>query len=139
MAKSQPPHGLGRYEFPNVHELMPRDSKDYIVSERELDTLGFLSATGAFLLAFFGVAVGAAVSLGITLNREIITDNKTLAVYWGLFGASAFGSLVLLMVCGFMLYWSASDVRRIKENSEQAKRQREMRESQESGRSGYSG
>jgi hypothetical protein len=125
MAEETPPPSI-RFDFPNEHELMPRRFKDYIVSERELHTLGFLSNLGAFLLAFLGIAVGSALSIGMTLNREIITDRTTLAVYWGLFGASAFSSIVLLCVCSLMIYKSASEVRAIKENSEQEKRKREM-------------
>ena len=111
------------------------------MSERELRTLGFLSATAGFLLAVFGVAAGAAIALGITLSTIDIPAGKTLMMYWGLFGASAFAAVVLLVVCIFMTIRSAGDVTAIKENSEQEKRRRDFveKESNAPGYSGYSG
>jgi hypothetical protein len=96
------------------------------VSERELHTLGFLSATGGFLLACFGTASGVAASLGITLYTVPIQNSAILSIFWGLFGASAFGSFVLLIVCVLMTIRSFRDVSAIKKNSEQEKRQREF-------------
>src|SRR5437016_13709514 len=71
-----------RPESPVAHELMPRRFKDYIVSERELSSLGFLSALGGLLITFFGVAAGAAIALKITLNTVPIPDVQTQAKYF---------------------------------------------------------
>jgi hypothetical protein len=47
------------------------------VSDQELETIGSSSIQSAIHLAFFGVAGGAAIALGITLNTVTIPDAKT--------------------------------------------------------------
>ena len=138
---TEPKHG--RFDSPNVHELMPRRFKDYIVSEKELSSLGFLSALGGLLITAFGVAAGATVTLKITLNTVAIADVQTHANYvaaylvaWGFTALCGVGSAISLIFTFF-------DVRRIKKDSEQEKRRRALAEAEtrteSSGYSGYSG
>lgn len=113
------------------------------MSEKELSSLGFLSALGGLLITAFGVAAGAALALKITLNTVAISDVQTHANYVAAY----------IVACGFTalcgvgsvigLTFTFFDVRRIKKDSEQEKRRRALAEmeaaNEATGRSGYSG
>lgn len=113
------------------------------MSEKELSSLGFLSALGGLLITSFGVAAGSALALKITLNTVAIPDVQTHANYVAAY----------LVACGFTalcgvgsaisLTFTFFDVRRIKKDSEQEKRRRALAEAETqaeaSGYSGYSG
>lgn len=105
-------------------DLMPRRFKNYIVSERELSTLGFMNALGALMVAFFGVTAGAAIALWVTLKTVQIEDPNTNAAFWAAFLVSLIASVILLGVSILTCIRAAGDVSRIKEESEQEKRQR---------------
>lgn len=132
-----------RLDAPNAHELMPRRFKDYIVGEKELGSLGFLSALGGVLITLFGVAAGAAISLKITLSTVPIPDVQTHANYFAAY-LVAIGFAIACGACAVVsLVYTFFDVRRIRKDSEQEKRRRELSEagtaSDTAGFSGYSG
>src|SRR6266480_1071210 len=106
-----------RPESPVAHELMPRRFKDYIVSERELSTLGFLSAFGGLMITLFGVAAGALIALKITLNTVPIPDVQTHANYF----AAYLISIGFTVLCGGGASVSVGktflEVRRIRKDS----------------------
>ena len=107
---------------PVSHELMPRRFTTWILSDRELNTIGFLSAIGTVLVTALGIAAGAALSLGITLNTVSIPGVQTRANYVAAF-IVALGFTSLLFVCATVsLTWTFLDVRKIKKESEQEKR-----------------
>lgn len=119
-----------RLDAPNIHELMPRRFKDYIVSERELSSLGFLSALGGLLITAFGVAAGAMLTLKVTLSTVAIADVQTHANYvaaylvaWGFTALCGIGSAISLTFTFF-------DVRRIRKDSEQEQRRRALAEAE---------
>lgn len=58
-------------------DYRPRNVTMRYVSDQELETIGSSSIQSAIHLAFFGVAGGAAIALGITLNTVTIPDAKT--------------------------------------------------------------
>ena len=109
---------------PIEQDLMPRRFKNYIVSERELSTIGFMSAVGGLLTTFLGIATGASISLGITLKTVDIPAGKTYLAMWAGFLVSLFASVLLLCLTIVMALRAANDVRDIKEQSEQEKRRR---------------
>lgn len=109
---------------PISQALLPRKFKHYILSERELHSIGTMSAAGSLFTALFGIAIGAAVSLGITLKTVDIPLGKTYTAFWvafivSLFSSAVFGGLSILMCIRSFL-----DVRTIKRESEE--RQREL-------------
>lgn len=115
-----------RVTSPVAHDLMPRRFKNFIVSERELSTLGFMSAVGTLLTTFLGVFVGAAISLGITIKTVDMPADKTYFAFWAGFLVSFSLSVILLGISVLMCIRAARDVGRIKAESEQEKRQREL-------------
>lgn len=133
----------GRFDSPNVHELMPRRFKDYIVSEKELSSLGFLSALGGLLITSFGVAGGAALTLKVTLSTVTIPDVQTHANYVAAYLVACGFTVLCGVGSAISLTFTFFDVRRIKKDSEQEKRRRALAEAgggvESSGYSGYSG
>ena len=111
---------------PVAHDLMPRRFKNYIVSERELSTLGFMSAFGTLVVTFFGITGGAAVALWVTIKTVVITDPKTYAAFWAAFLVSLIFSVLLCGASVLLCVRSWRDVRNIKQESEQEKRAREL-------------
>lgn len=105
---------------------MPRRFKNWIVSDRELNTLGFLTAGGTALSAFFGVFCGAAIALGLTWRTVEIPPGKTYLVIVAGFLASAGLSLVVGVFFLLSVIKTLSDVRTIKEESSQEQRRREL-------------
>jgi len=131
-------HQHSRLDVPNAHELMPRRFKDYIVSERELSSLGFLSAFGGLLITLFGVAAGAAITLRTTLNTLAIPDPQTQAKYFAAYLVACGFTLLCGLGSAISLTFTFFDVRRIKKDSEQEKRRRVLAEAETTGYSGYS-
>ena len=115
-----------RVQSPVAHDLMPRRFKDWIVSDRELSTIGFMSAIGGLLTTFLGICVGAAISLGVTLKTVDIPVGKTYMAMWAGFLVSAFLSVLLLIGTLLMFKRAANDVKYIKADSEQEKRKRDL-------------
>jgi hypothetical protein len=136
MANQTPQHP--RLDVPNAHELMPRRFKDYIVSERELSSLGFLSAFGGLMITLFGVAAGALIALKITLNTVPIPDVQTHANYF----AAYLISVGFTVICGAAAAISVGktffEVRRIRKDSEQEQRRRDLAEAENVGETTYS-
>lgn len=85
-----------------------------------------MSAIGGLLTTFLGIAVGAAMSLGITLKTVDIPVGKTYMALWAGFLVSTFASALLLCLTIVMVIRASHDVKDIKEQSEQEKRQREL-------------
>jgi cytochrome bd-type quinol oxidase subunit 2 len=57
--------------------VSPRDFGAKIVTDTELQTLGFTSAAGALYMTVFGAAVGATISLWLTLDTVAnLTPNQ---------------------------------------------------------------
>lgn len=106
-------------------DLMPRRFKNYIVSERELSTLGFMSALGTLVVTFFGVTAGAAIALWVTLKTVSITDPTTNAAFWAAFLVSLIFAALLGGASVLMCIRAVGDVNRIKQESEQEKRRKE--------------
>jgi|SRR5947209_5189945 len=117
-----------RVDHPVAHDLMPRRFKDWIVSDRELSTIGFMSAIGGLLTTFLGICVGAAISLGLTLKTVDVPVGKTYMAIWAAFLVSVFLSVLLLIGTFLVFRRAAKDVRYIKEDSEQEKRRRDLLE-----------
>lgn len=118
-----------RFETPDspiTQEIMPRRFKNWIVSDRELNTLGFLSAIETVIIAFLGISAGAALSLWITLKTITIEDVAIRANYFAAFLVSIGFTVILLVVSVIILISTFKDVSRIKTESEQEKRRREM-------------
>ena len=113
-----------RPDSPIAFDLMPRRFKNYIVSERELHSLGFMSAAGSLFTALFGVAFGAALVLGITLNTVNVPAGKIYTAYWVGFLVSVISAVCFFGLSVMMFIRSFLDVRTIKRESEQ--RQREL-------------
>lgn|SRR5579885_1382796 len=111
---------------PVAHDLLPRRFKNYILSERELSTLGFMSAFGTLVVTFFGITGGAAVALWVTLKTVPIADPNTFAAFWAAFLVSLIFSILLGGASVLLCVMSWRDVRSIKLESEQEKRAREL-------------
>lgn len=106
---------------PNV--VMPREFRSYIVSERELRSLGLTSAAGSLFTALLGIAIGAAISLGITLRTVDIPEGKTYTAFWVGFLMSLFASFAFLVLSAVMRIRSFLEVRTIKRESEERRRE----------------
>jgi hypothetical protein len=91
----------------------PRRVTVYRLFEMELDRLS--SAQNSLHVAFFGVAFGTALSLGITLSTVEISRPRVLAAYWGIFICSTV--LAIYFFVRGLLDWRASrqQIRTIKE------------------------
>lgn len=79
----------------------------------ELDRLS--SIQNSLHVAFFGVAFGAALSLGITLSTVEISSPRVLAAYWGIFVCSTL--LAIYFFVRGLLDWreSKQQIQTIKE------------------------
>jgi hypothetical protein len=106
-------------ESPVTIDVMPRRVAMYRLFETELDSLG--SAQNSVHLAFFGLAFGAALALGITLLTVDISNPKTYAAFW----ASLLVSMAGTLYCGVR---AAFDWRKAKENIRKIKEQNPKRE-----------
>ena len=107
-------------------DLMPRRFKNWIVSDRELNTLGLMSAGGTALSAFLGVFVGAAISLGLTLKTVEMPVDKTYVFMASGFLVSVCLSVVLGIFLVLTLIRTSRDVKAIKAESEQEQRRRDI-------------
>jgi len=105
---------------------MPRRFTYYIVSERELSTLGFVSALGTAVSAFLGIFVGAAISLGLTLKTVDIPAGKTYLFFVAAFMVSLGASVILLVLFVITVVRAFLDARSIKTESAQEQRTREF-------------
>lgn len=78
--------------------VSPRDFGAKIVTDTELQTLGFTSAAGALYMTVFGAAVGATVSLWLTLDTVTnLTPNQHAA-----YVAALIVSIVCTIVFGVL-------------------------------------
>jgi hypothetical protein len=107
-------------------EVMPRRFKHWIVADRELNTLGFMSALGTAAAVFLGIFVGAAISVGLTLKTVDIPVGKTYLFFAAGFLVSLVGSAMLLVLLVVSLVRTARDVETIKKESEQEQRRLEL-------------
>jgi hypothetical protein len=107
---------------PVSHEIMPRRFKTWIVSDRELNTIGFLSALDTVLVTALGIAAGAALTLGITLNTVDIPVVQTRSNYVAAFIVALGFTSLLFVFAAVSLIRKFLDVRKIKKESEQEKR-----------------
>jgi predicted phage tail protein len=90
-----------------------------------------MSALGTLMTTFLGISVGAAIALGLTIKTVAIPDVYTYMAFWAGFLVSLGFSVILLGVSIWLCARAASDVNRIKAESEQEKRQRELLQTQE--------
>lgn len=105
---------------------MPRSFKNFIVSERELDTLGYMSLWGTAASVFLGIFAGAALALGITLKTVNIPEGKLYLGFVAGFLVSVSLTVILLIVVLITCYRMSKDAGRIKEESEQEQRKRDL-------------
>lgn len=102
---------------------MPRKVKYYPVSERELYSVGTMSAMGSLFTTLFGVAVGAVIAFGITLKTVDIPLGKTYTAIWIIFVVSLFGIFVFGGLSVLMCVRAFLEVRTIKQESEDRRKE----------------
>lgn len=113
-------------ESPITQDLMPRRFRNWIVSDRELSSLGFLSAIQTMLITFFGIASGAALSLWITLKTVSIPDVGTHSNYFAAFLVATCFTIILGIASVIALVSTFFQVSKIKKESEQEQRRRSL-------------
>ena len=96
------------------------------MSDRELSTLGFISALSTALVAFLGISAGAALTLWVTLKTIAFTDPTSHSNYFAAFLVSLGFTVILFAVSVIVLAAAFLDVRKIRRESEQEKRQRDL-------------
>jgi len=101
--------------------LSPRDLRAKIVTDSELQNLGFVSAAGALFMTMLGIAIGAGVSLWITLGT---VPNLTPNQYAG-YLAGLLVSIVCAITFGGL---TAFTLRRAQNERKRIERESETRE-----------
>ena len=102
-------------ESPVTIDVMPRRVAMYRLFETELDSLG--SAQNSVHLAFFGLAFGAALALGITLLTVDISSTKTYAAFWASLLVSVLGTFYFGLRAFFDWRKAKQNIRSIKEQN----------------------
>jgi hypothetical protein len=111
---------------PIAQELMPRRFRNWIVSDRELRTLGLIPVFGTLLVAAFGVTASAGVTLWITLETVSIAEPKTYSTFFAVSIACGILSAVFLIGSALTFYFAFRDVKNIKNESLQEQRRRDL-------------
>lgn|GEM_PF-3688376 len=89
----------------------------YYVFDQELDTLGSASAQASLHLAFFGVSIGAAITLAITLGTVEIGSPRAYAAFWGAFLLSVVSTLYFGIRAALDFRRSRRQIREIRKQS----------------------
>lgn len=122
----QPPRPEAPVDSPIAQELMPRRFKNWIVSDRELNTLGFMTIGGTALSTFLGIFSGAALALGLTWKTVDIPYGKTYLVIVSGFISSLSLSIIVAFFFVLTVIKTFGDVKTIKAESIQEQRRRDL-------------
>lgn len=103
---------------PVTVRLMPRDVQMYPVLNQELDSLGSANIKASLHIGFFGAAISAAITCGVTLTTVAITSPFIYAAYWAALLVSAPAAVYFLISSVVYMRNASKEVKRIKEESQ---------------------
>jgi hypothetical protein len=105
-------------ESPVTVELMPRGVQMYPVLNQELEALGSANVKASLHIGFFGAALSAAITCGVTLTTVTITSPFIYAAYWAALIVSAPATVYFLISSIVYMRSAKKEIRRIKEESQ---------------------